>query len=100
MAGLTLSRKVGESILIRALDGSEVTVRVNEVRGNRVRLDVVACLDYEIRRVPSLRVTEDADVVGDRLDGERVLSAAGLGGGLGLETGIEIPEAVAKGENE
>ncbi|TXH09891.1 MAG: carbon storage regulator [Spirochaetes bacterium] len=61
MAGLTLSRKVGESILIRALDGSEVTVRVNEVRGNRVRLDVVACLDCEIRRIPSLKLTGDSD---------------------------------------
>ena len=59
---LALSRKKGESVVIRALDGSEVTVTVYEIRGDKVRLSFDASLDYQIRRVAKLGLMEESNV--------------------------------------
>ena len=44
--GLTLSRKVGESIII----GDDVVVHVSEIRGDKVRLTIDAPKDVSIHR--------------------------------------------------
>lgn len=70
---LMLSRKLGESIVVTALDGSKIVIEVGAIRGTSVRLGVTASLDYTIRRSPSLRVMEENDVGGISVDHAGVL---------------------------
>lgn len=95
---LRLNREDG--VIVTCPDGSTIRFVVTETSGKWARVAIHAPLSYRMRRKASLATEGERDAVGDRLDGERVLSAAGLGGGMGLETGSETPEAVAKGENE
>lgn len=98
--GLVLRLNREDGVIVTCPDGSTIRFVVTETSGGWARVAIHAPLSYRMRRKSRLAKEGDCDAVGDRLDGERVLSAAGMGGGMGLETGIETPEAVAKGENE
>ena len=97
--GLVLRLNREDGVVVTCPDGSTIRIVITQTNEKWARVAIHAPLSYRMRRKDNLVKEGDCDAVGDRLDGERVLSAAGLGGGLGLETGIETPEAVAKGEN-
>jgi carbon storage regulator CsrA len=62
MAGLTLSRKVGEKIVI---DG-DIELVVTEVRGNRVKLTFVSPRHRKIVRQELMPFSEKGEVSGSR----------------------------------
>jgi carbon storage regulator len=47
---LVLSRKVGETIVITAPDGTQIVLMLVEVRGDKVRIGIAAPTSYAINR--------------------------------------------------
>jgi len=47
---LVLSRKVGETVIITAPDGTSLVVMLVEVRGDKVRIGIAAPTTYTINR--------------------------------------------------
>ena len=47
---LVLSRKVGETVIITAPDGTSLVVMLVEVRGDKVRIGIAAPTTYTIYR--------------------------------------------------
>ena len=47
---LVLSRKVGETVIITAPDGTSLVVMLVEVRGDKVRIGIAAPKSYEVNR--------------------------------------------------
>jgi carbon storage regulator len=47
---LVLSRKVGETVIITAPDGTQIVLMLVEVRGDKCRIGIAAPTTYTIRR--------------------------------------------------
>ena len=47
---LVLSRKVGETVIITAPDGTSLVVMLVEVRGDKVRIGIAAPKSYAVNR--------------------------------------------------
>ena len=47
---LVLSRKVGETIIVTAPDGTQIVLMIIEVRGDKARIGIAAPKSYAINR--------------------------------------------------
>ena len=47
---LVLSRKVGETVIITAPDGTQIVLMLVEVRGDKVRIGIAAPKSYAVNR--------------------------------------------------
>ena len=47
---LVLSRKVGETIIVTAPDGTQIVLMLVEVRGDKVRIGIAAPKSYAVNR--------------------------------------------------
>ena len=82
--GLVLKLKQSDGVVIECPDGSMIRVVVSETSSKWAKVAVDAPLDYHLKRKVNL-LKEGSDVLGGRVSGESVLSAARLGGGMGDE---------------
>lgn len=96
--GLVLRLNREDGVVVTCPDGSTIRIIVTETNGKWARVAIHAPLDYRMRRKVNLAKEGKSDALGNRLDGERILSAAGLGGGLGLESRTESIKPLEKGE--
>ena len=47
---LVLSRKVGETIIVTAPDGTQIVLMIIEVRGDKARIGIAAPKSYAVNR--------------------------------------------------